>query len=95
MEHIELITEEFVETLMFHTLTVKVMGMIESKKKVKKPKLNSGANSDCEDDMENEADDDQAATQRGSFREKNSKAATVGDESSKAELARQNAELRR
>ena len=35
-EHVELITEDFVETLMYHTLTFKVMGMIESKKKSKK-----------------------------------------------------------
>ena len=35
-EHIEPITEDFVQYLMYNTLTVKVMGMIESKKK--KPK---------------------------------------------------------
>ena len=32
-EHIELITEDFVEYLMYNTLTIKVMGMIESKRK--------------------------------------------------------------
>jgi hypothetical protein len=34
-EHIELITEEFVEHLNYNTLTIKVMGMIESKRKNK------------------------------------------------------------
>jgi len=34
-EHVELITEEFVEHLMYNTLTIKVMGMIESKRKNK------------------------------------------------------------
>ena len=37
-EHIELITEEFVEHLNYNTLTIKVMGMIESKKKNKNKK---------------------------------------------------------
>jgi len=35
-EHIEPITEDFVSHLMYNTLTVKVLGMIESRKKVKK-----------------------------------------------------------
>ena len=35
-EHVELITEDFVEYLMYNTLTIKVMGMIESKRKTKK-----------------------------------------------------------
>ena len=34
-EHVELVTEDFIETLHYHTLTVKVMGMIESKSKKK------------------------------------------------------------
>ena len=52
-EHIELITEEFVETLMFHTLTIKVLGMIESKKKNKKAKT-----AEVEDAYEVDEDED-------------------------------------
>lgn len=53
-EHTELITEDFVETLMFHTLTIKVMGMIESKKKSKKQKVNAEAADDESDEMMDE-----------------------------------------
>lgn len=35
-EHIEPITEDFVSHLMYNTLTIKVLGMIESRKKIKK-----------------------------------------------------------
>ena len=49
-EHIELITEDFVETLMYHTLTIKVWGMMESKTKNKKIKAeNAEEVSDSED----------------------------------------------
>lgn len=38
-EHVELLTEDFVSHLMYNTLTIKIMGMIESKKpKAKKAK---------------------------------------------------------
>ena len=37
-EHIEPITDDFVSHLMFNTLTIKVLGMIESRKKKQKPK---------------------------------------------------------
>ena len=37
-EHIEPITEDFVSHLMYNTLTIKVLGMIESRKKKQKPK---------------------------------------------------------
>ena len=33
MEHVEAITEDFISHLMHNTLTIKIMGMIESKKK--------------------------------------------------------------
>ena len=37
-EHIEPITEDFVSHLMYNTLTIKVLGMIESRKKKTKAK---------------------------------------------------------
>lgn len=51
-EHVELITEDFIETLMYHTLTIKVLGMIESKKKNKNKK--SKANNDAEDSVDSD-----------------------------------------
>jgi len=94
-EHIELITEEFVETLMFHTLTIKVMGMIESKKKKSKR-----AYADSDGDDADPSDDGMPSARKGSTRRKSivdsSRAAAAGglDGDSRAvELARQNEEL--
>ena len=48
-EHIELITEDFVQYLMYNTLTIKIMGMIESKKpKAKKANYQSDYQSEAE-----------------------------------------------
>ena len=56
-EHTELITEDFVTHLMYNTLTVKVMGMIESKKpKAKRNKENYAS------DYQSDAVDQDAST---------------------------------
>lgn len=68
-EHIELVTEDFVEYLMYNTLTIKVMGMIESKKKSKK------TNKEVEYDSQEEVAESDAAAATG---EASARVATLG-----------------
>jgi len=101
-EHVELITEDLVEYLMYHTLTIKVMGMIESKKKPKK--VNKESDYEYHTDA---VESDAAATatsstkmpssaRKGSIvQQKDAKAANkTGDSDARtAELERMNREL--
>ena len=60
-EHIEPITEDLVSYLMYNTLTVKVMGMIESKKKTKSYAYQSDYQSDAAGIVESDANVTSAA----------------------------------
>ena len=55
-EHVELITEDFVQYLMYNTLTIKVMGMIESKNKSKKKNAEAYASEYEEAEAQGEAE---------------------------------------
>ena len=99
-EHIEPITEDLVQYLMYNTLTIKVLGMIESKKK-KKPKAEAYASdyqSDASQSKHGEANDavmsvTSAAGESSTPGIKNSK--TIRADPRLSELENKNAELMR
>ena len=96
-EHTEQITEDFVSYLMYNTLTVKIMGMIESKKKVRKERAvyHSDYQSDVNDTGRNtDFMDAQTAVGESSMPGAR-KQKTIVSGGSQSDLAAQNAELLR
>lgn len=94
-EHVELITDDFIETLMYHTLTFKVMGMIESKKKNKAKRAYAETDSEGDEMEDGEQMPARKSTRKRSIVDGSKAATATGTDSGSraAELERQNQEL--